>query len=160
MPCSHFSLYMKVQDSWELHGVLLPYISSKYSCLRSVFYTDSTLSCRTWALQLMGWEDERALHMSMAWLILALYVPCITLSFHSSESLKLGSSGKTLYLSLLSFLLQWGPIELIQGLLNQSYFLQLQKNILKCQSFHVPSFTSIWKKEARTEIHLPSHGMN
>ena len=120
----------RLRDSWELHAVLLSYISSNFSCLRSVFYTDSILTCRTWALQLMGWEDEGTLHISMAWLTLVQSVPYIILSLHFSELLKLGSSGKILYLSLLSFLLlEWRPIELTQGFTKPVLFFQLQKTL-------------------------------
>lgn len=52
------------------------------SYLITVPYTDSILMLQNWALQLIGWAGEGALHTSMAWKVLWLCMFFTLPSFH------------------------------------------------------------------------------
>lgn len=125
-----------LRDSWELRGVPLSYVSSVsgvHSCwlplishaLYTVLYTDSILTCcRSWALQLTGWEDE-GLSMSielgrLSGSICFLYYPFLFLSSSVLDPL-----GRYFILAYYcSFHLNWDLLTLFSDsliALNQSY---------------------------------------
>lgn len=158
MLCFHSLLYVKSKAFFKILGNSMECYYPISVLISHVWCLSSTLT-PFWLVELEPFSscvgEMRGLYVAL-WLGKLWLYMFLILSSHSifSERLKLGSPGKILYLSLLSFLpLEWRPVKLTQEFTKPVLFFATPEETLKCQSFHVPSFTSIWKKKARVEIH-------
>lgn len=165
MPCFHSFFCVKGKAFFKILGNSMECCYPVSVLISHVWCLSSTLT-PFWLVELelfSSWVGKmRGLYVSLwlgkLWLCMFLISPSHSISRSLSN---LDSLGRYFILACYpSFYLNKRPIELTQGFPKPVLFFATPEDTLKCQSFHVPSFTSIWKKKARLEIHPPSHGMN